>query len=84
MFIQGQIVKSKLRTETHPLFLMVLSNLIPIEEQIDTFLIEEQFNAVVLGDFGSIEPDYPTGGLADNWNTSNFELSSWDEFKQFL
>lgn len=75
MFNRGQIVKSKLRTETHPLFLMVLTDPIPIEEQ---------FNAVVLVDYGSEDPDYPTGGLADNWNTSYFELSSWDKVKQFL
>ena len=67
IFLQGEIVKSKQRTEKHELFLMVLFD--PTPSSI-------QFNAVVLKDFAGIEE---IGATANNWNVSQFELSSWEE-----
>lgn len=72
MFNRGQIVKSKLRTETHPLFLMVLADPNPIKEQ---------FNAVVLYDKSYCND---IGEPSNDWNTNKFELSSWNEVKQFI
>jgi hypothetical protein len=72
MFSQGEIVKSKQRTERHELFLMVLFD--PKPSSI-------QFNAVVLVDFAGIEE---IGHVVNNWNADKFELSGWDELKPFL
>jgi hypothetical protein len=72
MFLQGEIVKSKQRTEKHELFLMVLFDPKPSPSQ---------FNAVVLKDFSSNEE---SGDIANNWNTDQFELSNWNELKRLL
>jgi hypothetical protein len=72
MFLQGEIVKSKQRTEKHELFLMVLFDPKPSPSQ---------FNAVVLKDFSSNEEP---GDIANNWNTDQFELSNWNELKRLL
>lgn len=67
MFLQGEIVKSKQRTEKHELFLMVLFDPNPSPSQ---------FNAVVLKDFAGSEL---IGLTANNWNADQFELSGWNE-----
>lgn len=72
MFLQGEIVKSKQRTEKHELFLMVLFDHKPSSSQ---------FNAVVLKDFAHNEEP---GLVANNWNTDQFELSDWNELKRLL
>lgn len=72
MFLQGEIVKSKQRTEKHELFLMVLFDPKPSNTQ---------FKAVVLRDFAGFEE---SGKSAKNWNSSEFRLSSWSELKHLL
>ena len=77
MFKQGQIVKSKQRTESAQLFVMVLFD----REPSDT-----QFNGVVIKDKGNCGDDYEaeTGYVTNVWNTSQFELTSWEEVKPYL
>ena len=72
MFLQGEIVKSKQRTEKHELFLMVLFDPKPSSSQ---------FNAVVLKDFANNKEQ---GLVANNWNTDQFELTNWNELKRLL
>jgi hypothetical protein len=70
MFLQGEIVKSIRRTESSPLFLMVLFD--PKGK--------EQFNAVVLYDAIG---EHESGSVSNVWNYPSFVLSNWDEFKRF-
>lgn len=72
MFSQGQIVKSKQRTENNGLFLMVI---------LDPTPCQHQFNAVVLKDCSGSESQ---GDVFNNWNNDQFELSNWEELKRFL
>ena len=72
MFSQGQIVKSKQRTENNGLFLMVIFDPTPCQHQ---------FNAVVLKDCSDSESQ---GDVFNNWNNDQFELSNWEELKMFL
>ena len=72
MYLQGAIVKSRQRTKNHELFLMILFDPTPSSGQ---------FNAVVLKDFADFEEP---GMVANNWNTDQFEPSSWDELKQLI
>jgi len=77
MFKQGQIVKSKQRTESAQLFVMVLFDRMPSDTQ---------FNGVVIKDMANCGDDYEaeTGYVTNVWNTSQFELTSWEEVKPFL
>ena len=77
MFKQGQIVKSKQRTESAQLFVMVLSDRTPSDIQ---------FNGVVIKDMANCGDDYgaETGYVTNVWNTERFELTSWEEVKPFL
>tara|TARA_Y100000356_G_C11057534_1_gene182076 strand:- start:38 stop:262 length:225 start_codon:yes stop_codon:yes gene_type:complete len=60
-FKKGDIVKSKLRTNPLPIYLLVLEDPLPSEIQ---------FNAVVLYDPSDT---YDKGDIANNWNTKHFE-----------
>lgn len=62
-FKQGQFVKAKGRTEHHELFLIVVFDPDPSDDQ---------FQAVVICDRVNI---YKLGDIANNWNCSGFELS---------
>lgn len=68
----GDLVKSKLRNEEYPLFLMVLHDDNP------SIL---QFNAVVIKD---TTDDFNSGEISNVWNTDRFELCTWDDIKTFL
>jgi len=77
MFKQGQIVKSKQRTESAQLFVMVLFDRVPSDTQ---------FNGVVIKDMANCGDDYEAedGYVTNVWNTSQFEVTSWEEVKPFL
>lgn len=77
MFKQGEIVKSKQRTKSAQLFVMVLFDRTPSDTQ---------FNGVVIKDMANCGDDYEaeTGYVTNVWNTSQFELTSWEEVKPFL
>lgn len=90
MFIQGDIVKSKLRTKNAPLFLMVID---------ESEKSEDQFNAVVLKDLSRnirfcdcekserecfCDIERKSGYVSNAWNTSKFELTTFDDLKSFL
>lgn len=72
MFLQGEIVKSKSRTEEYPLFLMVLFDKSPSQDQ---------FNAVVLLDKNNEEEP---GEVSNVWNYDKFQLTDWDDFKKYV
>lgn len=77
MFKQGDLVKSKQRTKTSPLFLMVLFGT----------LSHKQFKGVVIKDmlhFGGDDWESESGYVANNWNISQFELTNWEEVKMFI
>lgn len=75
--IQGDLVKSRLRSDEYPLFLMVLADKNPNDTQ---------FNGVVIKDMANCGDDYEaeTGYVTNVWNTEQFELTSWEEVKPFL
>lgn len=78
MFIQGDIVKSKLRTEEYPYFVMVL---------LDRNPDPAQFNGVVLfckSSSDTLNPDEKTGYVTNTWNTLMWEKSSWEELKKWI
>lgn len=77
MFKQGQIVKSKQRTESAQLFVMVLFDREPSDSQ---------FNGVVIKDMSYCGDGYEAeaGYVTNIWNTEQFELTSWVEVKTFL
>ncbi|OIN59795.1 hypothetical protein [Arsenicibacter rosenii] len=77
MFKPGTVVKSRLRTEKHPLFLIVVDEY--REDESDLL----SFKAVVLTDKGNGDEYYP-GELSNAWNTPNFIVSSWAEVKEYL
>lgn len=68
MFLQGDVVKRATRTNNNDLFLLVI---------FDPQISLSMFKAVVIKDFSGIDD---SGLLANNWNTENFKLSSWDDF----
>jgi len=69
MFKQGEIVKSKQRTETAQLFVMVL---------VDKAPSDTQFNVVVIKDMSDCGDEFETetGYVTNVWNTSQFELTT--------
>ena len=78
MFLQGEILKSKERSEAYPKFVMVLFDRSPIQTQ---------FNAVVLfckSSSDELSEDEEAGYVANNWNTSMWERSSWEEVKRWV
>ena len=76
-FEQGQIVKSKNRTEVAQLFVMVLLDRIPSKTQ---------FKGVVIKDMTDWDGGYEAqaGFVTNDWNTDQFELTTWEEVKLFL
>jgi len=81
-FKQGQIVKSNLRTEEYPLFVMVLFDKDPSKTQ---------FNGVILIDYSAtldenneICYDEAPGYVTNVWNTDKFDLSDWNEVKKLV
>ena len=75
MFKQGQILKSKERTDFFPKFVMVLHDLNPNEMQ---------FKAVVLfcKTWSVPLPDEEPGYVSNAWNVPAWEVSSWEELKE--
>ena len=73
MFLTGQIVKSKVRTEKYPYFVMVLDDPQPSQTQ---------FKGVVLKCIsadGELDQDEKAGYVTDVFNTHMWELSSLEE-----
>jgi hypothetical protein len=78
MFLQGEILKSKERSEAYPKFVMVLFDKSPSQTQ---------FNAVVIfckSPSDELSEDEEAGYTANNWNTSMWEMSSWEEVKRWV
>lgn len=78
MFLQGEILKSKERTELYPKFVMVLYDKEPSETQ---------FNGVVILCKSSLDEllhDEESGFIANNWNTSMWEKTTWEEVKKWI
>lgn len=78
MFLQGEILKSKERSEDYPKFVMVLFDKSPSETQ---------FNAVVIlckHLSNELHEEDEVGFVSNNWNTSMWERSSWKELKSYI
>jgi len=78
MFLQGEILKSKVRSDNYPKFVMVLFDRNPSQTQ---------FNAVVIfckSSSDELSDDEEAGYIANNWNTSMWERSNWGEVKQWI
>jgi len=77
MFKQGDLVKSKDRTESAQLFVMVLFDRTPSKTQ---------FNGVVIKDMTDCGESFETesGFISNSWNTDHFEKVSWEEIKPYL
>jgi len=77
MFKQGQLVKSKVRTDVAQLFVMVLKDISPTKIQ---------FNGVIIKDNTDSDgsEDTQRGFITNSWNTDMFEECSWDEVKPFI
>lgn len=78
MFLQGEILKSKERSDNYPKFVMVLFDPKPDPTQ---------FKAVVLfckSPSDELLDNEETGYVADNFNTSMWELSNWEEVKRWV
>jgi len=78
MYTQGEILKSKERSEKYPKFVIVLFDRNPSQTQ---------FNAVVIfckSTSGELSEDEEVGYVANNWNTSMWERSSWEEVKRWI
>ena len=74
MYKQGNVLKSTIRSDKFPIFIMVCGN--GRNGQIET---DYQFNAVVLYD-ASIQNDI--GTMSNAWNKGRWELSSMKEIKK--
>lgn len=78
MFLQGEILKSKKRSEDYPKFVMVLFDRSPSHIQ---------FNAVVIfckSCSDELSEEDEVGYVTNNWNTSTWERSSWEEVKRWI
>lgn len=77
MFLQGEILKSKERSEDYPKFVMVLFDKNPSQTQ---------FNGVVIFSKNSSDTldDDEAGFITNSWNTSMWEKSSWEEVKHWI
>ncbi|MGV6816176.1 MAG: hypothetical protein ACWA44_02770 [Thiotrichales bacterium] len=71
-------MKSKLRTEAYPWFVMVLNDPDPKRDQ---------FRAVVIfckTPWKKFEEDEKPGFESNTWNISKWERSSWEEVKRWI
>ena len=90
MFIQGDLVKSKNRTDEYPLFLMVLHDRNQSDSQFNAVIIKDASRKHVECECGKIErecfcsEDSKNGYVSNSWNTVVFELCTWDEIKKFI
>lgn len=78
MFLQGEILKSKERSEDYPKFVMVLFDKSPSQTQ---------FNAVVIlckSSSNELREEDEVGFVSNNWNTSMWERSSWEDVKYWI
>jgi hypothetical protein len=78
MFLQGEILKSKERSDKYPKFVMVL---------FDPHPVCYQFNAVILfckNPSDEYSEDEQAGYVANNFNTIWWERTNWEEIKRWL
>lgn len=78
MFLQGEILKSKERSEDYPKFVMVLFDKNPNQTQFNGVVIFSKNSSDTLLD------DDEAGFITNNWNTSMWEKSSWEEVKHWI
>ena len=75
MYKQGNVLKSTIRSDKIPLFIMVLE-----DAAYNLTATGDQFSAVVLHDCSKGSVGEP-GQVANNWNKSKWGLSNIDEIE---